>query len=55
MYSKFYFSQCKTFLSQFFDTFFKSEVMEYLIHYVRFEMWTTLFYVNYRLILNIET
>ena len=25
----------------------KFEVMEYLIHYVKFDMWTALFYVNY--------
>ena len=37
--------------SQFFDKFLYlkilSYIIDYLIHYVNFEMWTTLFYVNY--------
>ena len=38
--SKFHFSQCqwKTYFSQFIDKFFKFQEMDYLIHYVKFEI-----------------
>ena len=29
------------------DKFFKTEEVEYLIHYVKFNMWPALFYVNF--------
>ena len=37
----------KTYLSQFIDKFLKIEEVEYLIHYVKFNMWPPLFYVNF--------
>ena len=41
------FTQRKTYFSQFIDKFFKSEEVEYLIHYIKFNMWPALFYVNF--------
>ena len=32
--------------SQFIDKFLKIEVVEYLIHNVKFKLWPALFYVN---------
>ena len=40
------FIQMKRYFSQFIDKFLKIEAVEYLIHYVKFKMWSVLFYVN---------
>ena len=45
--SKFHLSKWKTYFPQFIDKFFKIEEVEYLIHYVKFNMWQALFYVNF--------
>ena len=47
MSSKFHLSKWKTYFSQFIDKLFKIEEVEYLIHYVKFNMWSALFYVNF--------
>ena len=46
--SKFHFSQWKINFSQFIfiDKYLKSKEIEYFIHYIKFEMWLVLFYVN---------
>ena len=36
----------KNIFSQFIDKFLQIEEVEYLIHYVKFKMWPTLFYEN---------
>ena len=46
MSSKFHLTEWKSYFSQFTDKFFKIEEVEYLIHYVKFNMWPALFYVN---------
>ena len=46
MSSKFDLSKWKTYFSQFIDKFLNNEELEYLIHYVKFEIWPALFYVN---------
>ena len=47
MGSKFHLSKWKTYFSQFIDKFLKIEEAEYLIHYVKFNMWPALLYLNY--------
>ena len=47
MSSKFRLSKWITYFSQLIDKFFKTEEMECLIHYVKFNMWPALFYVNF--------
>ena len=42
MSSKFYLSKWKTYFFQYIDKFLKIEEVEYLIHYVKFEMCLTL-------------
>ena len=44
---KFHLSKWKPYFSQFIDKFLKIEEVEYLIHYVKFNMWPALFYVNF--------
>ena len=39
--------QMETYFWEFIDKFFKIEEVEYLIHYVKFNMWPALFYVNF--------
>ena len=46
MSSKFHLSKWKTYFSLFTDKFLKVEEVENLIHYVKFNMWPALFYVN---------
>ena len=46
MSSKFHLSKWKIYFSQFIDKFLKIEAVEYLIHYVKFKMWSVLFYLN---------
>ena len=41
------FIQMENIFSQLIDKFFKIEEVEYLIHYVKFNMWPALFYVNF--------
>ena len=53
MSSKFHLSKWKTYFSQFIDKYLKIQEVEYLIHYVKFKMWPTLFYVNSRCFPNI--
>ena len=45
---KFHFSQWKINFSQFLfiDKYLRSKEIEYFIHYIKFEMWLVLFYVN---------
>ena len=45
---KFHFCQWKIYFSQFIfiDRYLKFKEIEHLIHYVEFEMWPALFYVN---------
>ena len=42
MGSKFHISQWKTYFTQFTDKFLKLEEIEYLVHYIKFEMWPAL-------------
>ena len=46
--SQFYFSEWKINFSQFIfiDKYLKCKEIEYFIHYIKFEMWLALFYVN---------
>ena len=46
MSSKFHLSKWKIYFSQFIDKFLKIEAVEYLIHYVKFKMWSVLFDVS---------
>ena len=46
MSSKFHLSKWKRYSSHFIDRYLKIEEVEDLIHYVKFRMWTALFYVN---------
>ena len=41
------FIQMENIILQFIDKFFKIEEVEYLIHYVKSNMWPALFYVNF--------
>ena len=41
------FIQMENYISQFIGKFFKTEKVEYLIQYVKFNMWPALFYVNF--------
>ena len=45
--SKFHVPKCKTYFPQFINKFLKIEEVEYIIYYVKFKMWLTLFYVNF--------
>ena len=47
MSSKFHLSKWKAYFLQFIDKFFKIEELEYLIPYVKFNMWPALFYANF--------
>ena len=47
MSPKLHLSKLKTYFSQFIDKFFKIEEVEYLIHYVKYNMWPALFYVSF--------
>ena len=42
MGAKFYFPQWKTYFFQFVKKFLKFELMEYLMHHVKFEMWAAM-------------
>ena len=41
------FIQMENIFSQFIDKFFKIEEVEYVVHYVKFNMWPAVFYVNF--------
>ena len=41
------FIQMENIVLQFIDKFFEIEEVEYLIHYVKFNMWPDLFYINF--------
>ena len=46
MNSEFHLSEWQTYFSQFTDKFLKIEEVEYLIHYVKFNMWAALYNVS---------